>query len=103
MQHATSDGILTQQEETQLQDFRDRMANRDLPGIVTGSATLDRAASDRIAAQARRAALSTRDGGAALKELDNALLRAMPSGANRRQPVVRAGRKPPWEPSRPAS
>ena len=48
VQHAMSDGILTQQEETDLRDFRDRMANQDLPGIVTGSATLDRASADRI-------------------------------------------------------
>ena len=57
VQHAMSDGILTQQEETNLRDFRDRMANQDLPGIVTGSATLDRASADRISTQAERAAL----------------------------------------------
>ena len=92
VQHAMSDGILTQQEETSLRDFRDRMANRDLPGIVTGSATLDRASADRISAQAGRAALSTGDGGAALQELDNTLRRTSMSNTDRRQLLVRA-----WE------
>ena len=92
VQHAMSDGILTQQEETDLRDFRDRMANRDLPGIVTGSATLDRASADRISTQAGRAALATGDGGAALQELDNTLRRTSMSNTDRRQLLVRA-----WE------
>ena len=36
VQHAMQDGILTRQEETNLRDFRDRMDNQDLPGIITG-------------------------------------------------------------------
>ena len=88
------DGILTQQEENNLRDFRDRMANQDLPGIITGSATLDRASADRISTQAGRAALATGDGGAALQELDNTLRRTSTSMSNtdRRQLLVRA-----WE------
>ena len=92
IQHAMSDGILTQQEETQLRDFRDRMANRDLPGIITGSATLDQASAERISAQAGRAALATGDGGAVLQELDNTLRRTSMSNTDRRQLLVRA-----WE------
>ena len=92
VQHAMQDGILTQQEETSLRDFRDRMANQDLPGIVTGSATLDPASADRISTQARQAGLSTGDGGAALQELDNTLRRTRMSNTDRRQLLVHA-----WE------
>ena len=92
VQHAMSDGILTREEETNLRDFRDRMANQDLPGIITGSATLDRASADRISTQAGRAALATGDGGAALQELDNTLRRTSMSNTDRRQLLVRA-----WE------
>ena len=92
VQHAMQDGILTQEEETQLRDFRNRMANQDLPAIVTGSATLDRASAHRISALAGRAALSTGDGGAALQELDNTLRRTSMSNTDRRQLLVRA-----WE------
>ena len=93
IKHAMSVGILTREEETNLRDFRDRMANQDLPGVIAGSATLDRAATERITGQARRAALATGDGGAALQELDNAIRRAMMSTANRRQLLVRAWEK----------
>ena len=87
-----SDGILTREEETLLRDFRDLMANRDLPSVVTASATLDRASADRIASQARNAALAAGDGGAALQELGNTLRRASMSDTNSRQLLVRA-----WE------
>ena len=40
VQHAMSDGILTRGEETNLRDFRDRMGDRDMPSVVTASATL---------------------------------------------------------------
>ena len=43
VQNAMSDGILTREEETLLSDFRDRMANQDMPSVITASATLDRA------------------------------------------------------------
>ena len=90
VQNAMQDGILTADEETNLRDFRDRMADQDLPDVITGSATLDRAAADRIAAEARHAALSTGDGGAALQELDNTLRRASMSNTNRQQLLIRA-------------
>ena len=64
-----SDGILNQQNG--LRDVRDRIANRDLPGIITGSATLDRAsAGRRISGQAGRAAQAYGDGVAAIQELE---------------------------------
>ena len=65
------------------------MANRDLPIVITGSTTLDRASADRITAEARRAALGH---GGALRELDNALRRTSMSTTRRRQLLIRA-----WE------
>ena len=92
VQHAMSDGILTREEETLLRDFRDRMAALELPSVVRESTALDRASADRIATQARNAALATGDGGAALQELENTLRRTSMSDTNRRQLLVRA-----WE------
>ena len=40
VQHTMSDGILTRDAEMNLRDFRDRMADQDLPSVVTPSATL---------------------------------------------------------------
>ena len=89
VQHATQDGILTQDEEDDgLWSFRERLLDGDLPTIAQGSATLDRAARDRIGAQARRAALAVGDSGGALQELDNALRRAMMSTIHRRQLLI---------------
>ena len=90
VQHAMADGTLTAEEETNLRAFRDRIADHDLPSVITGSTTLDRAAADRITAQARSAALN--HGGGALQELDNALRRTSMSNSHRRQLLVRA-----WE------
>ena len=101
--HALSDGILTRDEENHLRNFRDQLAIRGLPGVATGSASLERAASDRdttearraaeqVTVEARRAALTTGDGGSALKELENTLQRLGMSPANRRRVLVRA-----WE------
>ena len=63
VKHALSDGILTQEEETNLRHFRDRMADQDLPSVITGSTTIDRASDDRITAEARHAALGQGGGG----------------------------------------
>ena len=90
--HAMSDGIITQEEETRLRHFRDQLVSGELPSITTGSATLNRATTLRITTQARHAALSTRDGGAALQELDNTLRRTSMSSPDLRQILVRA-----WE------
>ena len=91
VKHAMSDGILTQEEETNLRYFRDRMANQDLPSVITGSTTLDRASADRITAEARRVALG-HGGGGTLQELENTLRRTSMSNTHRRQLLVRA-----WE------
>ena len=84
------DGTLTADEETNLRTFRDRMADHDLPSVITGSTTLDRASADRITGLARSAAIG--QGGGSLQELDNALRRAMMSNTHRRQLLIRA-----WE------
>ena len=92
VQSAMSDGILTHEEEDRLRTFREQLALGDLPSVATGSATLDRAARDRISAQARRAALAVGDSGGAIQELDNTLRRAMMSTTHRRELLIRA-----WE------
>ena len=90
VKHAMQDGTLTADEETNLRTFRDRMADHDLPSVITGSTTLDRASADRITGLARSAALA--HGGGTLQELDNALRRTSMSNTHRRQLLVRA-----WE------
>ena len=89
--HAMQDGTLTADEETNLRTFRDRMADHDLPSVITGSTTLDRASAGRITGLARSAALG-HGGGGTLQELDNALRRTSMSNTHRRQLLIRA-----WE------
>ena len=91
VKHAMQDGTLTADEETNLRTFRDRMADHDLPSVITGSTTLDRASADRITGQARRAALA-HGGGGTLQELENTLRRTSMSNTHRRQLLIRA-----WE------
>ena len=91
VKHALSDGALTAEEEASLRTFRDRMADQDLPSVITGSTTLDRASADRITGLARSAALA-HGGGGTLQELDNALRRTSMSNTHRRQLLIRA-----WE------
>ena len=88
--HAMQDGTLTAEEEANLRTFRDRMADHDLPSVITGSTTLDRASANRITGMARSAALD--NGSGTLQELDNALRRTNMSNTHRRQLLVRA-----WE------
>ncbi len=89
--HAMQDGTLTADEETNLRTFRDRMADHDLPSVITGPTTLDRASTDRITSLARSAAIG-QGGGGTLQELDNALRRTSMSNTHRRQLLIRA-----WE------
>ena len=91
VKHAMQDGTLTADEEANLRTFRDRMADHDLPSVITGSTTLDRASADRITGLARRAAIG-QGGGGTLQELDNALRRTSMSNTHRRQLLARA-----WE------
>ena len=89
VKHALQDSIITWEKKTALRNFRDRMVNQDLPGVITGSTTLDRASADRITAEARRAALG-HGGGGTLQELENTLRRTSMSNTHRRQILVRA-------------
>jgi hypothetical protein len=91
VKHAMQDGTLTADEEANLRAFRDRMADHDLPSVITGSTTLDRASADRITGMARRAALD--HGSGALQELDNDLRRTNMSNTHRRQLLIRAWEK----------
>ena len=91
VKHALSDGILTQEEETNLRHFRDQMADQDLPSVITGSTTLDRASANRITGLARSAAIG-QGGGGTLQELENTLRRTSMSNTHRRQLLIRA-----WE------
>ena len=91
VKHAMQDGTLTADEETNLRTFRDRMADHDLPSVITGSTTLDRASADRITGLARRAAIG-QGGGGTLQELENTLRRTNMSNTHRRQLLIRA-----WE------
>ena len=89
--HAMQDGTLTADEEANLRTFRDRMADHDLPSVITGSTPLDRASADRITGLARRSALG-HGGGGTLQELENTLRRTSMSNTHRRQLLIRA-----WE------
>ena len=91
VKHAMRDGTLTADEEENLRTFRDRMADQDLPSVITGSTTLDRASAERITRQAKRAALA-HGGGGTLQELDNTLRRTMMSNRHRQQLLIRS-----WE------
>ena len=65
-----ADGILTQDEEARLRDFRNQLAIDELDrASQTAAAQLDRAARDRIMLDARLAALATTGGGGHLDEL----------------------------------
>ena len=70
VQEGLADGILTQDEEARLRDFRDRLAISE-PHSVGGAtaAQLDQAARDRLMLDARLAALATVDGDAHRNEL----------------------------------
>ena len=41
VKHAMADGTLTAEEEANLRAFRDRMADHDLPSVITGSSCCD--------------------------------------------------------------
>ena len=105
VQHTMSDGVLTRDAEMNLRDFRDRMADQDLPSVVTPSATLGPGlrrphrcpGPERppTASLPRPRAPSSPPGTAlwaTLQELDNTLRRASISNTNRLQLLVRA-----WE------
>lgn len=53
-----ADGIITQAEEAKLREFRDRLALADSAAEEQAAAQLDKASRDRLALDARPAALA---------------------------------------------
>ena len=59
--HAMADGIITQNEETKLREFRDRLALADSSADEQAAAQLDKASRDRLTLDARLAAVAVDD------------------------------------------
>ena len=67
--HSMADGIITQDEETRLREFRDQLALMGSDTADSGAmAHLDRASQDRLMLDARLAAIAVFDGGAHLAD-----------------------------------
>jgi hypothetical protein len=81
-----ADGILTQDEEARLRNFRDQLAiDEQDQTIQSGVAQLERAARDRLMLDARLAALAVKDGDAHRNELAATLAESeLPPGDQRR-------------------
>ena len=89
-----ADGILTQDEEARLRDFRDRFALDDQWDKTSQGAgeQLDRASHDRLMLDARLAALATVDGDSHLNDLAEALAESQLSLVEQRLLLAQA-----WE------
>lgn len=88
-----ADGILTQDEEARLRDFRDRFAIHEQNRVgQDAAAQLDRAARDRLMLEARLAALVTTGGGRHLDELATTVARSELSTTEQRLLLAQA-----WE------
>ena len=74
--HSMADGILTQQEETLLREFRDRLALAEANADRKATAQLAKAHRDRLTLDARLAALAVAD--AHLNELSECLRQSRP-------------------------
>ncbi len=70
VRESLADGILTQDEETRLREFRERFA---VQALGEADATLDRGARDRVMLDARLTALAVTGGQAALDDLTESL------------------------------
>ena len=71
--HSMADGILTQEEETRLREFRDQLALGTDTADSGAMTHLDRASQDRLTLDARLAAIAVFDGGAHLDSLTETL------------------------------
>ena len=89
---ALADGILTQDEETRLREFRDEFAIAETRKSNAAVAQLDRAARDRLMQEARRAAIAPAADDDHLAELETALHESELSESERRQVLAQA-----WE------
>ena len=92
VRESLADGVLTREEEARLRDFRDRMAIAANARTAESSAQLERAARDRLAQRARKAALAVGDESAALGDLDAMLEQSQLAGRERRRLLIDA-----WE------
>ena len=73
VRESLADGILTQEEEARLREFRERVAIQHGPASREGAQLLDRASRDRLMLDARLAALAVEDGDRHLHELGDML------------------------------
>lgn len=87
-----ADGILTQDEETRLREFRDQFAIAESRKSNAAVAQMDRAARDRLMLEARLAAITPAAGDAHLAELETTLHESELSETDRRQVLAQA-----WE------
>ena len=71
--HSMADGIITQEEEARLREFRDQLALGSDTADSGAMTHLDRASQDRLMLDARLAAIAVYDGGAHLNELGESL------------------------------
>ena len=70
--HSMADGIITQDEEARLREFRDQLALGSDTADPDAMGKLDRASRDRLMLDARLAAIAVFDGGAHLDSLTDA-------------------------------
>ena len=71
--HSMADGIITQDEEARLREFRDQLALGTNAADQSAMAQLDRASQERLMLDARLAAVAVFDGGAHLDDLTETL------------------------------
>ena len=71
--HSMADGIITQEEEARLREFRDQLALGSDTADSGAMAQLDRASQERLMLDARLAALAVFDGGSHLESLTGTL------------------------------
>ena len=92
VEHSMADGIITQEEETRLRQFRDQLALGSDTADSGGMAHLDRASQDRLMLDARLAAIAVFDGGAHLDSLTETLRQSNLSQGDQTKVLVQA-----WE------
>ena len=73
VRQAAEDGTITQEEETRLRDFRNRLALESNTADRQAYTQLDQASRNRLLPQARDAALTARDGDGKLEQLAKAM------------------------------
>ena len=90
--HSMADGILTQDEETRLREFRDRLALGSDTADPDAMKHLGKASRDRLMLDARLAAIAVFDGGAHLDSLTETLRQSNLSQGDQTKVLVQA-----WE------